>query len=80
MEFLYGPDFIPGAADAPSLDQILGPAPDRYAGSSRAAAITGVESAAGDVPTFRGGVESFDWIRLGWLALGIVVGLKILRN
>lgn len=72
--------FIPGAADAPTLDQLLGPEPSGYAGSAQAAAITGVESADGSMPTFRGGVESFDWIRLGWLALGIVIGWKVIKG
>jgi hypothetical protein len=63
MESIYGPDYLPGASDAPLLDNLLGSAP-------------GVPE---QIPTFGGGVTSFDWIRLGWLALGIVIGLKVLR-
>jgi hypothetical protein len=55
-------EWIPGAADAPTLDQLLGPPPP-----------------AADVPVFRAGVESFDWIRLGWFVLGVLIGYKVLR-
>ena len=32
------------------------------------------------VPAFRASIDSFDWIRVGWLVLGVVIGLKILRK
>lgn len=60
------PGFIPGAADAPTLDQLLGPPPPGYAPMSPA-------------PTFRASTSDLDRWRVLILIVGLVVGLS-LRN
>lgn len=67
-----GYTWIPGAADAPTLDELLGPPPG---GSSSSPG----DASGSQIPVFRGGVESFDWFRLAFLALGLVIGWKVLR-
>jgi hypothetical protein len=72
------PATLPGASDAPTLDQLLYPPPPAPMPTDRTVSPSG-QTGDSVMPTFGASTTQLDIYRIAFLAAGVLIGWKLLK-